>query len=467
MYSKGKKLFKDFGVILLGSFGSKILSFLMIPLYTSILSTSDYGIIDLINTSVSFMYPIVTLSISEALVRFVLEKDGNDDAYLTTSLLIFLMGSALMIPGSWILSLFLFNGKYYFYILGVFVMTSASTILGQYARGTECLKVYSISGVITTFVFLFLNIFFLVVLKIGLKGYLLSSIISLLVSVMYLIIRLEVFQHLSLKKGIDKVVINKMISYSIPLIFNSISWWVVISSDKYILLHFYGTSINGIYSVAQKIPSLLMTIVTLFISAWQISSVDNFGSEESEKFFSSVLKKYQGILVLIATIMIPFVNLIAKLMFAKDFYIAWKYVFVLLLANIFYSIESFQGTVYTAAMRTKASCYTTLAGAVCNVVLNLLLIPDFGIMGACIATASSYYLVMIIRQIDINRFFNLKVHLLRNHVEYSILLTQGMMMLTGKFVFQVLAVLLIIPVLYMERTFISEAFAMIKGRMNV
>ena len=81
-----------------------------------------------------------------------------------------------------------------------------------------------------------------------------------------------------------------------------------------------------------------MTIVTLFISAWQISSVDNFGSEESEKFFSSVLKKYQGILVLIATIMIPFVNLIAKLMFAKDFYIAWKYVFVLLLANIFYSI---------------------------------------------------------------------------------------------------------------------------------
>ena len=52
MYSKGKKLFKDFGVILLGSFGSKILSFLMIPLYTSILSTSDYGIIDLINTSV-------------------------------------------------------------------------------------------------------------------------------------------------------------------------------------------------------------------------------------------------------------------------------------------------------------------------------------------------------------------------------------------------------------------------------
>lgn len=466
MYKKARKLFKDFGIILIGSFGSKILSFLMIPLYTSVLSTSDYGIVDLINISVSLMYPIVTLSISEAVVRFVLEKDGKDDEYLTISFLVFLIGTGIMIPGSWIISFCLFHGEYYFYILGIFILSSASSILGQYARGKERLRDYSINGVLSTFLFLSFNIIFLVGLKMGLKGYLISTIISSMISTCYLAIQLNLAQHISLRKGIDKTSIKKMISYSFPLIFNAISWWIVISSDKYIILYFCGASANGIYSVAQKIPSLLMTIVTLFISAWQISAVDDFGSEASARFFSSVLKRYQGLLILIATIIIPFTRIIARVMFAKDFYIAWRYIFVLIIANIFYAIESFQGTVYTAAMKTKTSFYTTLIGAICNILMNFLLIPKFGIMGACIATALSYYFVLIIRQININRFFDLRFCMVKNHLEYAIILGQGLLMLMDEMIFNVLAFVLIVTIFLMEREFIKETLEMVKGRMK-
>lgn len=466
MQAKGKKLFKDFAIVLIGSFGSKILSFLMIPMYTSVLSTSDYGIVDLISTSVSLLYPILTLSISEALVRFVLEKDGKDDMYLMISFYIFVMGVVVMVPGAKLVSMYLFRGKYYLYILCTFITVSASSILGQYVRGKEKMIEYSISGVLSTFVFLSLNIFFLIGLKAGVEGYLMANIISSLASIIYLGVRVKILKHLSFRDGIDRLAVKRMVSYSFPLIMNSISWWIVLSSDKYVLLYFCGTSANGIYSVAQKIPSLLMTITTLFISAWQISSVADFGSEESACFFSDVLKKYQGILILTAIIIGPFVRFIASLMFAKEFYIAWKYVFVLLIANIFYSIGAFQGTVYTAAMKTKVSFYTTLVGAISNVVLNILLIPKYEIMGACIATALSYYVVMVIRQININTFFSLKFKFIKYHLEYGLVLVQGILVLAEDRCLDILAAMLIIPVLCMEREFIVEALEIVKGRIK-
>lgn len=191
------------------------------------------------------------------------------------------------------------------------------------------------------------------------------------------------------------------------------------------LLFFEDSSSNGIYSVAQKIPSLLVTVTSLFISAWQISSVVDFESKKSEEFFSDILAKYQSLIFIISTLLIAGEKIIAKIMFSAEFYDAWKYMGILLLANTFYAVLSFLGTVYTAAKKTKMALYTTIFGAVINVLLNFILIPKWGIMGACVATMVSYYAVVIIRVYDIRRFFDLQFAWKAYSIQYIMLLIQG------------------------------------------
>ena len=96
MDDKYKKLGKNIGIITIGNFASKILSFFMMPVYTAVLSTADYGISDLISTSISLIYPILTISVSEGLVRFLLDKDDNRKQYVSICFYIWLVSLVIM-----------------------------------------------------------------------------------------------------------------------------------------------------------------------------------------------------------------------------------------------------------------------------------------------------------------------------------------------------------------------------------
>ena len=462
MSGKYKKLAKDFIIVSFGSFGSKILTFLLVPLYTAVLSTSDYGIADLISTTIGLIYPILTLSIAEAVVRFVLQKDGNEKKYFSIALYLWILGAVIMLIVAPTISMVLFEGKYILYVYISYIVYSANSIIGQYARGRDRLLQYSISGIISSVIFLTCNILFLLVFQWGLAGYLLSSILSSLISTLYLVCRLKLWRDFVLPSLIDKKYMKEMLSYSTPLILNAISWWVVMSSDKYMLLFFESSSSNGIYSVAQKIPSLLVTVTSLFISAWQISSVTDFGSKESEEFFSDVLAKYQSLLFIISTLLIAGEKIIAKIMFSADFYIAWKYMGILLLANVFYAALSFLGTVYTAAKKTKMSLYTTMLGAIINIVLNFILIPNWGIMGACVATTISYYAVVVIRVYDIRRFFDLQFAWGTYSIQYMILLIQGIVLQVEGMISFLISLGLAVIIVIFNRKFLGECIGMVR-----
>ena len=92
--------------------------------------------------------------------------------------------------------------------------------------------------------------------------------------------------------GFDKNLAKEMLRYAIPMMPNSLSWWISNSSDKYIVTWFCGTAVTGIYSVAYKMPSMISVVVQIFYNAWSISAVDGFGSEETLKFYNSIYKKY-------------------------------------------------------------------------------------------------------------------------------------------------------------------------------
>jgi len=428
--SQYTKLGKNIALITLGNFASKLLSFFFIPLYTAVLTTAEYGTADLMTTTINLFSPIFTLLISEAVMRFALEQQKSKEQVFTIGVSVTLGGFAVMVICS---PLILFSKAlrpFWGYFILYYFFATAHTLAGQFVKGIEKVSVYSLAGVLQTLCFIAANVFLLFVCKIGAAGYLLALIISNAFAAQILWSGAHLSQYLISPKRIDWTLLKEMLRYSVPMIPNSLSWWISNSSDKYLLTHFSGVAITGVYSVSQRIPSLFSTLSTIFMSAWQISAAEDFGSEGSRRFYTKVYNQYSAFNILLVSALICGCKLLAGILFSKDFFAGWRYVPILLFAYLFYAMASFWGSIYTSAKKTKMLFLSTTTAAVSNIVLNAILIPGLGAQGAAIATFASYFIVWLMRMIDTRKILLLQIRLKADIISYLILTAQIIIMLS-------------------------------------
>lgn len=424
MDNKIKKLGKNVFLLTIGNFASKILSFLLVPIYTAILTTEEYGTADLFTTSANLILPIFTLLIYESVMRFALDKNEDKAQIFSIGLWITLVGSIVVFVGTIFLHGIQSISSYLFLFALYFVSSAIYNVVLQFVKGIEAVNIYSAAGVINTFVYIISNIVLLVMVRMGVSGYLWSFIIGHMVAALYAFLGAKLYRYLISWNKIQISKVKEMIAYALPMIPNSISWWVSNSSDKYILVFFWGAAINGIYSVAYKIPSILSIFLNIFIGAWQISAVEQFGTDESQKFYSNVYEMYEALLVVGSSVLIAGTRVLAHMLYSADFYQAWLYTPVLVLASVFNSLAAFYGSIYTSSKKTKMLFYSTLLGAVGNIALNFLLIPKWGAMGAAIATMISYFVVWFIRVINSRKILVILANYRRSVAAYLLLVIE-------------------------------------------
>ena len=109
--SEAKRLIKNTGIIAIGGMATKVVQFLLLPLYTTALSPAEYGIVDYLNTIALFCVPVVTLLMDEALFRFLIDCQSNEDrARAITS------SSVVLFAGSLVFVLLIIAGSFLFHI---------------------------------------------------------------------------------------------------------------------------------------------------------------------------------------------------------------------------------------------------------------------------------------------------------------------------------------------------------------
>lgn len=410
LISKYKKLGKDFLLLTIGNFSSKILVFLLVPLYTSYLSTQDYGTADLLVTTISLITPVLTLTISESVMRYALDKTTDKHNVFTIGMIITIVSIILILILSPLLLLFDSIKEYYFIFLFYYITYSLSGLIAQFIKGINSIKSYTISGVISTIVTITFNIIFLVVYNLHVVGYMLAMIFGSLSSIIYLVVKEKLYLSICNMKNFDINLAKQMIKYSIPLIPNNLAWWIVNSSDRYMLLFFFSSSVVGVYSVAYKIPTILTTFTALFSTSMRISSVENFKSEETNKFLNNTYNMYFHFVVLCGAGLIAITKIIAKVLFQKEFFIAWQTSPILLMAFIAYGLAEYLGVIYLADKKTSKIFITCIIGATTNIIFNLFLIPYFGSNGAAIATFLGYLAIWITRYIGCKKIIPISMN---------------------------------------------------------
>ena len=301
-------------------------------------------------------------------------------------------------------------------------------IVTSFVRGIDRIKELSISSVIASVVTIGCNILFLVFFRWGLNGYFIANIIGSLVQCLYLMICTHIPYYIKPKERYSQEK-KEMLAYSKPLIANSIAWWVNNASDRYVVIFFCGIAANGIYSIASKIPSILNIFQTIFNQAWTMSAVKEYDPEDKGSFFTNTYKAYNCLMVIICSLIIAADKMLAKFLYAKDFYTAWKYVPWLTIAIVFGALSGYIGGFFSAVKESKIFAQSTVIGAALNLIMNIIFTPIIGPLGAAIATAISYFIVWLIRYIRSRSLIQLRIRLIRDLLTYVILVAQSLVLL--------------------------------------
>lgn len=412
----------------LGTFGSKLLVFLMVRFYTEYLSPADYGTADLITQTANLLIPLVSLGITDAVFRFAMDAAEDSKSVFTLGLTVIAAGCAILVVLACLPRSDAFEDTAW--LIAAFIIASnLHTLCAQFIRARGEMSLFAVQGLINTALVIGLNILFLAVFHLGVTGYVLSTALADFLCTLYLIFRARLWRFL-VKRPAGGLLV-RMLRYCIPLIPTATFWWITSVSDRYMITAWLGSAANGIYAVSAKLPTILTVLSSVFMEAWLFSAVTERQDGETShlQFYSSVWRTFVAGMVLSASGVIAFSQLAVRILAEEEFFSAWQYVPVLCLAMVFAAFSTFLSSVYVVSKKSTLSLWTALLGAGSNVVLNLLLIPRIGILGAALATLNSYVLVFLVRAVSIRRLlpFSLAIPVV---VLDAFLLTGQALMLT-------------------------------------
>jgi len=410
--NREKSLVKNTAIYMIGNLSSKLLVFMLLPIYTVCLTTKEYGYYDIIYTTVLLIVPIVSLQIYDGIYRFVL--DAQNDTLLINKFIsnaLALIGIAFLITIPLILILQVFADiQYLFLIYLQIIITSIFNTWQMIARGLKKNILYAISGIIMTAVMLILNVLFIVILHFSIQALIVSNILALVIAVLFLEYKLGVLKIFKIQY-IDKVIIKELFSYSMPLIPNSISWWILNLSNRYIISFYLGNDYNGIYAVASKFPAIIMTVNMIFNLAWQDAAICEKNSEDRDQFYSKMFNYFLELQLVILIIIIPSLRIFTHIAIGKEFSDSINYIPILMLSAFFQFFATFFCSFYYVNKKTAGLLYTTLVGAATNIVLTFILIKNLELYAACIANVVSTIIVVSIRYVYITKKLKISIQI--------------------------------------------------------
>lgn len=409
--SKGKDLAKNTAIVSIGKICTQLITFFLLPVYTAVLSNEEYGVVDLLNTLTSLLLPIATLQIEQGVFRYLIDCKENKEKQTTliTTIIRFMIIQLIICIIIFLCASPFIHNEYKYFLMANLVMGMFSTILLQICRGLGDNPTYAIGSFITGALTAVLNVIFIVSFHWGAYGMLGATAISNLLCSVYIFMKKKIYKYIK-PKQYDKTTLKEIIKYSVPLIPNMISWWIVSASDRTIISAVIGIAQNGIYSAANKFSGVFTTLYSVFNLTWTESASININSEDRDEFFSKILDfviRFFGCLCLGTIAVMPFVfNVLINEKFAEAYY----QIPILILGSVFNILVSFIGSIYVAKKLTKEIAKTSVIAAIINIAINIVLIKSIGLYAASISTVIAYVLMFIYRWIDVKKYVKFNVN---------------------------------------------------------
>lgn len=403
-----KELAKNTVILTIGRVCTQGVSFLLLPLYTTLLTPDEYGIVDLFNTYISILIPLVSWEFDLGAFRFLLEvRDSFKEQKKVISTIIsthFIQNFVYLILFLGI-SPFIHSEFKIFLFLDVIANVFLNTLL-QVSRGVNRNIVYSFASFLSASSTVVLNVFTIALLKFGALGMFISSFLGKVIAIIYLVVILKIWKYYSIK-CFSKKLLKNISKYSLPCIPTQLSWWVVNASDRTIIAFFLGVTKNGIYSVANKFSSIYITFYNILNLSWTEMTVLHINDEDRDEFFSLMINTIFSIFAAICLIIISVIPFVYRIMVDSQYADGYFQVPILMIAVLCQVVCGLYSTIYLAAKKTTESAKTAFLAAIINIVVDILLIKVIGLYAASISTLVAYFSMAVYRYFDSKKYIKM------------------------------------------------------------
>ncbi len=403
--NREKKFLKNTLIITIGKISTQLITFLLLPLYTAILTTEEYGIVDLLNTLVSLLLPIVTFQIEQAVFRKLIDSRNNDveiKKAISTTIFTITIQSAIYLIIFCIVAKFIHNDYKYFLATNV-ITCIYSNILLQIIRGLGDNRKYAIGSFITALATLSLNVLFIAKFRLGAYGMLAASFIGNSICCIYLFLTGKIYKYISIKVYSGKL-LKRLLKYSLPLIPNAISWWIFNSSDRIIVTSVLGISKNGILSASYKFSNAFISLYSIFNLTWTESAALHIDDKDSSEYFTKIINVLLKLFTSICFGIIAIMPFAFPILINIKFQEAYNQIPILMISSIFNVMVGLLSVIYIAKKDTKAVAKTSIIAAIINLIVNILLIRFIGLYAASVSTLISYFAMAVYRLKDVRKY---------------------------------------------------------------
>lgn len=466
--SRIKDLAKNTLIITIGRISTQFITFLLLPLYTALLTTEEYGTVDLITTLVQLFIPIVSLMIDQGVFRYLLSSENeNTKKEVISNAFFLLLGLNFVFIIIYLLLLPLITVKYKIWILLILVITAFSNLFLQISRGLKKTFDYALGSFICSLITITLNVLCIAFIKMSAVGMLLATFIGNVVCCIYLFFKLEINKYLSLSIVNKKTLLNEL-KYSIPLIPNQLSLWVMNSSDRLIVSFILGTAANGILAVSHKFPAIFMTFFNIFQLAWHETGTVHFFDKDRDDFFSKTIEEIMLLFSTLCMCIIIVLPIVFNLFVNSSYNEAYYNIPIYLIASLLNVMVGLLGVVYVATKKTFEIAKTTIIAALINIIVNIILIKYIGLYAASISTFMGYFITMIYRIIDTKKYLNIKYSLYKYvKIIVGILFSTIIYYINNKLISIITLPFFICIALWVNKDYIVLIKKLIKGKIKL
>lgn len=419
--SRSRDLLKNTGILMIAKISTQIVSFLLLPLYTALLTTAEYGRVDIYTSLVMIIIPFLTLQLEMGMFRYyIVETNETDKKKVVSNALaivaVMCIGISLIY---WGINLF-YRLQYAGLVYAFYLAQTICTVMYQVCRAKGDNVGYGLSTFISSALAIILNVLFIAGLGWKVEGILLSSIVAHVISFLFMVFRTKIYLEIG-REYINKETAKILLTYSVPLVFNQIASWTINYSDRLIILWKWGEGANGIFSVACKFANITGTFFNVFNVAWTENIVRSMTDKDGRTYIRDMFTLIFRVYVVLITGIINVLPIVFTFFVRGDFVEAYHHIPIQLVGMLFSGMSSAVGSIYIAYNRTKEVSITTILAGVCNVIVHLSLLNISGLYAASISTLVSFVLLFIYRMIFIRKFFVVSLDVKKTLIQMIVL----------------------------------------------
>ena len=387
---------------------SKVIAVILLPLYTRYLTPADYGAAEVMFAAVVTASIVVRFGLIEAVLRFYY-LDGEEPRRVVSSSFAALfwlstVAVAILMPFAKPLSEALLDKPAAdlarISIAGLWVLTMSEFLLTMF-RLEERARAYFVTTILNVLATIVLTVVLVVGVGDGARGLLLASYGAGAATVLILI----ALQWRSLSLRFDRALLRRLFRFGLPTMPAEVSLYALNFVDRLIIVRSLGLAEAGLYSLAVKFAQAVNVIVRGFQLAWPPLAYSIRDDDEARGAYATIVTLFVAGCAFVVTGMWLFSRWIVRLLAAPEFFASYKAVGLISTAVTLYALYLVLVVILGRTGRTEFNLPATLAALVANVVLNLLLVPPLGIVGAGLALVASYVVVLALMYAFTQRLF--------------------------------------------------------------